>query len=236
MSQTIVQDDAPHILVVEDDKSLSDWISDYLTMHGYMVTVANRGDTAITLIKNDVPDLVVLDIMLPVKDGFEVCREARGFYQRPILMLTARSEEVDEVLGLEIGADDYLSKPVKPRVLLARIRALLRRDADEPECNTRKFGELLIDADAKAVYLGDKCVPVSSNEFDVLWFLAINAGQVVSREELVTQLRGIEYDGFDRSIDIRISRLRKKLQDDPVNPYKIKTIWGKGYLFNVGAW
>jgi two-component system OmpR family response regulator/two-component system response regulator RstA len=229
-------ENASHILVVEDDKSLSDWISDYLTMHGYVVTVANRGDAAVTLIKSDMPDLVVLDIMLPVKDGFEVCREVRSFYQRPILMLTARSEEVDEVLGLEIGADDYLCKPVKPRVLLARIRALLRRDADEAECNTRKFGELLIDADAKAVYLGDKSVPVSTNEFDVLWLLAINAGRAVSREELITQLRGIEYDGLDRSIDIRISRLRKKLHDDPANPYKIRTVWGKGYLFNVSAW
>ena len=236
MNQTTIADDAFQILVVEDDQSLSDWICDYLTMHGYLVTVANRGDAAVTLIRNDMPDLVVLDIMLPVKDGFEVCREVRAFYQRPILMLTARSEEVDEVLGLEIGADDYLCKPVKPRILLARIRALLRREAEESECNTRKFGELLIDADSKAVYLGDKCIPVSTNEFDVLWLLASHAGEVISRDQLIRELRGIEYDGFDRSIDIRISRLRKKLLDDPANPYKIKTVWGKGYMFNGNAW
>lgn len=236
MNRPEIVEGAPHILVVEDDQSLSDWICDYLMMHGYLVTVANRGDAAVTLIRNDMPDLVVLDIMLPVKDGFEVCKEVRAFYQQPILMLTARSEEVDEVLGLEIGADDYLTKPVKPRILLARIRALLRRELEESECNTRKFGELLIDADSKAVYLGDKCISVSTNEFDVLWLLASHAGEVISRDQLVKELRGIEYDGFDRSIDIRISRLRKKLLDDSSNPYKIKTVWGKGYMFNANAW
>jgi two-component system OmpR family response regulator/two-component system response regulator RstA len=236
LNTNISSDDKTHILVVEDDASLSEWISDYLTMHGYLVTVANRGDEAVNLVRSDEPDLVVLDIMLPVKDGFKVCSEIRAFYNRPILMLTARSEEVDEVLGLEIGADDYLCKPVKPRILLARIRALLRRDVDDSGTNTRKFGELLIDADSKAVYLGDKSIPVSTNEFDVLWLLASRAGEVVSRDELVRELRGFEYDGFDRSIDIRISRLRKKLKDNPSSPYKIKTVWGRGYLFVANAW
>jgi len=234
-----------HILVVEDDASLAQWVSDYLTDHDYQVSVANRGDTAVELIASDMPDIVILDIMLPEKDGFDVCREVRGFYPRPILMLTACTEETDEVLGLELGADDYLAKPVKPRVLLARIKALLRRTAeasvneaaaDEVPDYLRSFGGLTIDSQSKTVTLHGEVINVTANEFDVLWLLASHAGQVISRTELVSQLRGIDYDGFDRSIDIRISRLRKKLKDDPGQPFKIKTVWGKGYMFATDAW
>ncbi|SMF08490.1 two-component system, OmpR family, response regulator RstA [Alteromonadaceae bacterium Bs31] len=226
-----------NILVVEDDASLSEWISDYLTDHGYQVTVANRGDTAIELIESDMPDLVLLDIMLPEKDGFEVCKEVRRFYPSPILMMTACSEESDEILGLELGADDYINKPVRPRVLLARIKALLRRN-DEGSSQTmiRNFGALKIDSKSKTVSYEDAPISLSSNEFDVLWLLASQAGNVVSRTELVSELRGIEYDGFDRSIDIRVCRIRKKLKDDPNNPRRIKTIRGKGYLFTEDAW
>lgn len=225
-----------HILVVEDDASLAAWISDYLCEHGFQVSVANRGDVAVELIEADMPDLVVLDIMLPAKNGFDVCKEVRRFYPRPILMMTARTEELDEVLGLELGADDYVSKPVKPRVLLARIKALLRRGTDQENLSTRVFGQLRIDATSKTVSIDDEVVAMSVNEFEVLWLLASQAGKVVSRSELFSQLRGIDYDGFDRSIDIRISRLRKKLQDDPDHPYKIKTVRGKGYLFAGDAW
>lgn len=226
-----------NILVVEDDASLAEWISDYLTDHGYQVTVANRGDTAVELIESDRPDLVLLDIMLPEKDGFDVCREVRQFYPSPILMMTACSEEADEILGLELGADDYINKPVKPRVLLARIKALLRR-VDDAVVNDelRLFGDLKIDNKSKTVTFRNVVIAFSSNEFDVLWLLASNAGKVISRTELVSQLRGIEYDGFDRSIDIRICRIRKKLSDDPSCPRKIKTIRGKGYLFAEDAW
>lgn len=226
-----------NILVVEDDVSLAEWISDYLTDHGYQVTVANRGDTAVELIESDRPDLVLLDIMLPEKDGFEVCREVRQFYPSPILMMTACSEEADEILGLELGADDYINKPVKPRVLLARIKALLRR-VDDAAVNDelRLFGDLKIDSKSKTVTFRNAVIPFSANEFDVLWLLANNAGKVISRTELVSQLRGIEYNGFDRSIDIRICRIRKKLCDDPSSPRKIKTIRGKGYLFAEDAW
>lgn len=228
--------DKEHILLVEDDASLSEWMSDYLNGHGYLVTVANRGDAAVELIESDVPDIVVLDVMLPEKNGFDVCKEVRGFFARPILMLTACTEEADEVLGLELGADDYLTKPVKPRVLLARVKALLRRAPEAVPKNTRTFGDLHIDAQSKTANLNGEMVGLSSNEFDVLWLLACNAGKVVSRTELVSQLRGIDYDGFDRSIDIRISRLRKKLLDDSNQPFKIKTVWGKGYLFAPDAW
>jgi len=226
-----------NILVVEDDASLSEWISDYLTDHGYQVTVANRGDTAVELIQTDMPDLVLLDIMLPEKDGFQVCKEVRQFYPSPILMMTACSEESDEILGLELGADDYINKPVRPRILLARIKALLRRsDESSPSAQQLTFGALKISATSKSVSYEDEPVALSSNEFDVLWLLASQAGDVISRTELVSKLRGIEYDGFDRSIDIRVCRIRKKLHDDPNNPRRIKTIRGKGYLFAGDAW
>lgn len=228
-------------MLVEDDMSLAEWFSDYLTEHGYLVTLVNRGDVAVDLIKTDNPELVVLDIMLPVKDGFDVCREVRSFYHGPILMMTARDHEMDEVLGLELGADDYVTKPVKPRVLLSRIKALLRRvntqnDNASLDENHIQFGQFQIDANSRTTMLNGKSVAISSNEFDVLWYLAQSPGKVVSRSELVRQNRGIDYDGFDRSIDIIVSRLRKKLGDDASNPYRIKTIWGKGYLLVADAW
>lgn len=226
-----------HILVVEDDVSLSEWISDYLISHGFEVSVANRGDSAVELIRIDQPDLVLLDIMLPEKNGFDVCREVREFYPSPILMMTAGSEETDEVLGLELGADDYINKPVRPRILLARIHALLRRNEDKFSLSSQlTFGELTLDDKSKSATFKNELVPLSSNEFDVLWLLASQAGEVISRTELVNKLRGIQYDGFDRSIDIRVSRIRKKLNDDPHNPRRIKTIRGKGYLFAKDVW
>jgi DNA-binding response OmpR family regulator len=230
-----------HIMLVEDDMSLAEWFSDYLTEQGYLVTLVNRGDMAVELIKTDTPDFVVLDIMLPVKDGFDVCREVRSFYHGPILMMTARDQEMDEVLGLELGADDYVTKPVKPRVLLSRIKALLRRSNNQNDLasvseNQIQLGQFNIDANSRTTILNGESVAISSNEFDVLWHLAQSAGQVVNRAELVQQLRGIDYDGFDRSIDIIVSRLRKKLGDDATNPYRIKTIWGKGYLLVADAW
>ena len=233
-----------HIMLVEDDMSLAEWFSDYLSEQGYLVTLATRGDIAIELIEADQPDLVILDIMLPVKDGFEVCLAIRPFYHGPILMMTARDHETDEVLGLELGADDYVVKPVKPRVLLSRIKALFRRSAAsevvpevvETDPNKIAFGQLSIDANSRTTTLAGIKVSISSNEFDVLWQLAQSADSLVSRKELVIQRRGIDYDGFDRSIDILVSRIRKKLGDDASNPYRIKTVWGKGYLFVKDAW
>jgi DNA-binding response OmpR family regulator len=227
----------PHILLIEDDISLAEWIKDYLISHSYRFHHVNRGDLALQSIKSFQPDLVILDVMLPNKNGFDICREARSFYHHPILMLTACGDETDEVLGLELGATDYLSKPVRPRVLLARIKALLRREvADKVQAQTLEFGLLKISFETRSAFLNGNSIPVTSNEFDVLWLLASQAGEVISREALVTQLRGIEYDGFDRSIDIRISRLRKKLHDNLAQPFRIKTIWAKGYLFAADAW
>ncbi|MEE9423911.1 MAG: response regulator transcription factor [Methylococcales bacterium] len=224
------------LLVVEDDASLSEWMCDYLTTQGYEVTLADNGNEAIELIKSDVPDMVILDVMLPGKDGFDVCKEVRSFYSNPILMLTARTEEIDEILGIELGADDYLAKPVKPRVLLTRIKALLRRSFSSIEPETLKFGSLLINVNSQTVTLMGDCINLSSNEFTALLLLARNAGNKVSRNNLLQQLRGLEYDGENRSVDILISRLRKKLSDEPSLPRRIKTIRGEGYLFATDAW
>lgn len=230
-----------HILVVEDDRSLAEWVCEYLIDHGFMVTLATRGDEAIHLIHADQPDLVILDVMLPVNNGFDICKAVRPTYAGPILMLTACSEETDEVLGLELGADDFLTKPVRPRILLARVMALFRREEvcrndNQAGDNVLEFGALTINRNSQTTSIDQQTVPLSSNEFDMLWFLASNAGTILDRDAMVRQLRGIEYDGFDRSIDIGISRLRRKLHDNTQHPYRIKTIRGKGYLFAPDAW
>lgn len=230
--------DLRHIVLVEDDMELALWIKEYLEQHQMQISIIDRGDTAVEAIERLKPALVLLDIMLPGKDGYQVCRELRQFYQQPILILTANDEELDEILGLEFGADDYMPKPVRPRVLLARIKALLRRSSSPMKANGHclEFSGLKLDQTAKSVVLNTQTIAVSSTEFDLLWALASHAGEVMSRQQLVQQLRGIEYDGFDRTIDVRISRLRKKLHDNLEEPEKIKTVWGEGYLFVPNAW
>jgi DNA-binding response OmpR family regulator len=229
---------AVHILLVEDDVELAEWIREFLVQQDFQVSIADRGDTAVDMIRELTPDLVLLDIMLPGKDGHQVCREAREFYQQPILILTANDGELDEVMGLELGADDFMPKPVRPRVLLAHIKALLRRKTttSEQKLDQINFGIFTINQSAKSVTLHGDSVSLSSTEFDLLWVLANHAGQVMHRNELVQKLRGFDYDGFDRTIDVRISRLRKKLGDNLQQPERIKTVWGKGYLFVPNAW
>lgn len=228
-----------HILVVEDDASLCTWIVNYLVKYDYEVSTANQGDSALLLIKDDNPDLVLLDINLPVKDGFDVCKEARLFYNNPIMMMTARDDEFDEVLGLEIGADDYITKPIRPRVLLARIKLLLKKRSASvgsvAGC-VLKYGSFQLDKTSRTVSLNECPINISSNEYELLLILCTNAGVTQSREQLLSQLRGIHYDGFDRTIDTMISRIRKKLNDDPDNPMRIKTVWSKGYMFAPDAW
>jgi DNA-binding response OmpR family regulator len=236
MNSTTGQKNAS-ILLVEDDKSLAEWIKDYLQSHHFHLLHLDQGEKVVALAKQNPPDLIILDVMLPGKNGFDICRELRQFYRQPILMLTACDEETDEVLGLELGANDYLGKPVRPRILLARIHALLRRDLpDTHQDGQLTFGQLHIVRDAKAVFYRDQAITLTSHEFDVLWILASHAGQVVSRDQLVSELRGFEYNGLDRSIDLRVSRLRKKLDDNAETPHRIKTIWARGYLFSPEAW
>ena len=230
------------ILLIEDDQRLANLTAEYLRKNDFEVGIEERGDTAESRILNENPDLVILDIMLPGKDGFEVCRGVRSRYKGVILMLTARDEDLDQILGLELGADDYIAKPVQPRLLLARIKALLRRapatqdsDSDNPD-GELAFGSFRISQATRSTHLGSESIELTTAEFDLLWLLASHAGSVLSRDDLLQQLRGIGFDGLDRSIDARISRLRRKLGDDPENPTRIKTVRGKGYLFSKHDW
>lgn len=235
MSVEEEKENNPRILIVEDDERLAMLTLDYLRKNGLDAAIETDGNRAIRRIISEQPDLVVLDVMLPGSDGLTVCREVRSQYNRPILMLTARTDDMDQVLGLEMGADDYVAKPVQPRVLLARIRALLRRsESTTPTDETPQklvFANLVIDNGGRSVTLNEELVDFTSAEYDLLWLLASNAGRILSREDIFERLRGIEYDGQDRSIDVRISRIRPKIGDDPENPKRIKTVRSKGYLF-----
>lgn len=228
------------ILLVEDDVSLAQWVQEYLQQHGYQLFHILRGDEAIDAFEKHQPDIVLLDVMLPGMDGIQVCRELRALTHVPIIMLTARSDELDEVIGLEVGANDYVAKPVRPRAMLARIKGFLRNhqvgQKAESEVNCLTFGKLDLDAKAKRVTFKGKEISLSSSEFDFLWFLACHAGESVNREEVFQALKGREYDGQDRRFDLMISGLRKKFDDDPQSPQKIKTVWGKGYLFVADSW
>ena len=228
------------ILLVEDDERLATLTAEYLRKNDFEVAIEPRGDAAEARILSEQPDLVILDVMLPGKDGFEVCRGVRNDYRGVILMLTARDEDFDQILGLEMGADDYISKPVQPRVLLARIKALLRRLPTSgeipPDDEMQVFGKFNISQVTRTATLNGEAIDLTTAEFDLLWLLASHAGNVLSRDDLLQQLRGIGFDGLDRSIDARISRLRKKLNDDPENPTRIKTVRGKGYLFSKHDW
>ncbi|MGL1957418.1 MAG: winged helix-turn-helix domain-containing protein [Colwellia sp.] len=227
------------ILLVEDDRQLSSLITDFLTSEGYHVKQEFRGDTVAKRVDLFSPDIILLDIMLPGKDGFAVCRDLRPNFTKPILMLTAKGTDFDQVLGLEIGADDYVIKPVEPRVLLARITALLRRGElpnQSQEQGEVSCGDLHINRTSRSVMLKDEKIELTSQEFDLLWLLATKAGEVQNRDYIYKAVVGREYDGLDRSVDVRISRLRKKLYDDNETPFRIKTIWGQGYLFVPDAW
>lgn len=225
------------ILLVEDDEKLSGMIADFLRSHNFNVVVEGHGNRAIEFIEQNQPRAVILDVMLPGTDGFTICRTVRPKYQGPILMLTSLSDEIDEIAGLENGADDYLSKPVKSHVLLAHLRALLRRvESDEPAQSQDKIinaGNIAINAQNRSVMCDSKEVHLTTAEYNLLWLLAERSGEVVSREELHRKTFKLEYDGTDRSIDLRISRLRRKLGDDPKLPYIIKTIRGEGYLLAI---
>lgn len=228
------------ILLVEDDSSLAQWVAEYLTEQGYTTQICARGDQVVAHVKQLNPDLILLDVMLPGQDGISVCRELRQFYQRPIIMLTARDDEMDEVIGLEVGASDYIMKPVRPRALLARIKAALRLNNDASDSKQDdtiiEVGSLKIDTQARNVFINNVEQPISSAEYLLLQYLAANAGQVVSRDAVFKATKGREYDGLDRSVDVLISALRKKFNDDSQHPEKIKTIWGRGYLLVASAW
>ena len=218
-----------HILIIEDDKEIARLTEIYLQSTGYKTTVVFDGSLAISAIKKLSPDLILLDLMLPEVDGFELCKQARDFYNGPIIVLTAIEDDISEVSLLKLGADDYLRKPTKPHIMSARIEALLRR-SNVSTVQIAPAKSLVINQDSLSVTLNNTIIDLTNSEFDMLLLLENKIGQPVSRADCIQLLRGINYDVSDRSIDMRISSLRKKLNDEKP-PYKlIKTIRNKGYL------
>lgn len=226
------------IILVEDDEELAQLVKEYLTYHGFEVTVIDNGLDATQTILTKQPDLVILDLMLPGKDGISICRECRNQFKGPIMMLTASDEPIDQVVGLEIGADDYVSKPIEPRILLARIRALLRRsESNSSQVTTPKqeassdriiCGQIIVNLSSRNIHVGEKIYDLNAQEFDLMAILAENAGKVLSRDFLFQEMKGFEYDGLNRFIDILISQIRQKIEDH--DSTIIKTVRGKGYL------
>ncbi len=227
----------PQLLMIEDDARLAAMVGEYLTQSGYGVTHAGDGESGLALLHDAPVDLVVLDLMLPGIDGLEVCRRIRaqpGDGARvPVLMLTAKGDPMDRIVGLELGADDYLPKPFEPRELLARIRAVLRRrqPGTAPEQQRLRFGALEIDRDARTVTVGDAPCDLTSYQFDLLVTLAERAGRVLTREQIMEAVRGRELEAFDRSIDVHIGRIRAAIEQDVKAPKRIVTVRGVGYVF-----
>lgn len=224
-------------LLIEDDNRLAQLTSTYLEGHGFVVTTLSHGDQGLAQALRHPYDIILLDIMLPGLDGIRVCQTLRSQSDVPIILLTARGEEADRVMGLEVGADDYMVKPYSPRELLARIRALLRRSRGQagPALKAIRVGELVVDpAACQAILAGDP-IPLTAYEFAILKALAERAGRVLSRERLMELAKGNSEESFDRSIDVHISRLRQKLELDPKRPKWIKTVRGMGYLMATPA-
>lgn len=226
-----------HLLMIEDDARLASMVSEYLSQNGFTVSHEGDGQRGLTALQAAPPDLVILDLMLPDMEGLEVCRRIRTLpgplAQVPVLMLTAKGDPMDRIIGLEIGADDYLPKPFEPRELLARIRAVLRRRVDGPPATsqTLRFGTLEIDRDARTVSVGSQACDLTSYQFDLLVALAERAGRVLSRDQIMEAVRGRELDAFDRSIDVHMGRIRAVIEQDAKTPKRILTVRGVGYVF-----
>lgn len=231
------------MLLVEDDRRLAHLIRDYIEPQGFKVTIQYRGDLAVSGFLPQQTDFVILDLMLPGMDGLQVCQQIRHRFDGPILILTAKKCDIDHVMGLELGADDFLTKPVEPTLLLAHMLALMRRIRHGESAALKRrttdelhFGQLHLNRAAQQVILKQENIELTTQEFELLWLLAKNAGHVLSRDRIFSSMRGIEYDGMDRTVDVRISRLRKKLHDSTEQPQHLKTVWGKGYLFVADSW
>lgn len=223
---------AERILIIDDDARLSAMVSDYLAAAGFTIERRMTGLDGLDAAARAAPDAVILDLMLPDLDGFEVCRRLRAVSDVPILMLTARGEDTDRIVGLELGADDYLAKPFNSRELLARIRAILRRrSGPRADVNVLRFGRLTIDRGARAVRVDGEARAMTSYQFDLLVALAEHAGRVLNRDRLLDLVKGEELEAFDRSIDVHVSRIRAAIEDDPKHPRRILTVRGSGYVF-----
>lgn len=220
------------ILVADDDENIVELISLYLRKEGFAVIAARDGGEALQKIAQQDPDLVLLDIMMPVKDGWEVCREVRQRYRVPVIMLTARGEAYDRILGLELGADDYITKPFNPRELVARVKAVLRRSRRAGEGGRRlRYRDLVIDLDEFAVFREGRPLSLTRKELELLWLLASEPNRVFSREQLLSRIWGYDYTGDTRTVDTHIKRLRRKLGAG--ESWRIGTVWGVGYKFEV---
>ena len=222
---------ADRILLVEDDNRLAGMVSDYLGGNGFDVTHAENGVDAIDRQTSTGFDAIILDLMLPDIDGLEVCRTIKAHDTVPIIMLTAKGDPMDRIIGLEIGADDYLPKPFEPRELLARLKAIMRRGQPATQSEVLKFGRLEIDVRAMRATLDDEICDLTSHQFNLLHIMAKSAGRVLSRDFLMDGLKGVDLEAFDRSIDVHISRIRSQIEDDPKRPKRIITLRGAGYVF-----
>jgi len=219
------------VLLVEDDARLAGMVADYLGEAGIRSAIAGTGREAQRLLKRDAFDAVILDLMLPDTDGLDLCKQIRAESTIPLLMLTARGDPLDRVVGLELGADDYLPKPFEPRELLARLRAILRRSRDTAPADVLRFGRLEIDRAARQVRIDDREKPLTGFQYTLLLALAERAGRVLSRDALMDLTRGSALEEFDRSIDVHISRIRAAIEDDPKHPRRIRTVRAVGYVF-----
>lgn len=224
---------AEKILVVDDEATIVEFVRINLEKAGFQVVSAADGETALALAAAEHPDLIVLDVMLPGRDGFEVCRELRRTTSTPIIMLTARDEDIDKILGLELGADDYMTKPFNPRELVARIKAILRRvdRSGKNDGHVIVRGRLQLDLDRHQVTAGGRVVDLTPKEFELLELFMKNPGRVFSREMLLEQLWGYDFFGDSKTVDVHIRRLREKVEEDPSSPTHILTVWGVGYKF-----
>ncbi len=221
------------ILMIEDDQSLSAMLAEYLAGMDITLTACPTAQAGLAALADGGYDALILDVMLPDLDGFEVCRRVRALSDIPVLMLTARGDEMDRIVGLELGADDYLPKPFNPRELLARLRAILRRRRGDaaPRIPGLRFGRVEIDRDRRVVRVGGEERILTAHQFDILAALAENAGRVMSREALMSRVRGEALEAFDRSIDVHVSRIRAAIEDDPKRPRRVLTVRGAGYVF-----
>lgn len=229
--------DSPLLLVVDDDKGIRDLLCRYLGQQGFRVAAAGDGHAMDEWLVGNTPDLVILDLMLPGEDGLSLARRLRGGPNVPIIMISARGDDVDRIVGLEVGADDYLAKPFNPRELLARVRAVLRRDrrpaSTAQEGTAHRFGPFRFNPARRTLYRGDQEVELSRAELDLLNVFVRHPNRVLSRDFIMDDLAGNERDPLDRSIDVRVTRLRHKIEDVPAHPQFIKTVWGVGYQFNA---
>jgi DNA-binding response OmpR family regulator len=219
------------VLIIDDDPKLNRLLTDFLNGFGFKVYTALTPSQGLKKLQRNKPDMVILDVMLPEMNGFDVCKKIRRESEVPVIMLTARGDPMDRIVGLELGADDYLAKPFEPRELVARIQAVLRRLSPQSTADRRTFGRLTIDHKKREALIDGVNIGLTTNEYTALWLLCRHAGDVLDRDRILQELRGIDSEAFNRSVDITMSRIRQKLGDDPKAPTFIKTVWGTGYVF-----